>query len=202
MKTIFTILCTFLSLSFAYAQSVSATIKGNYSFNGSSFRITTVYDGNKTAYELTSMHEGKEYITRIIPQIENASIRVVSTSADGQQNTHVFQASEMAVQDGISMDGLSARKTGVSKNIAGMNCSQILIQTKNGTQAELWIYENGFPLSAYKEIYKSDYAVQALALLQLSGIAMEMHVTNPNGNTILTFSTREYLPQAEKSIFQ
>lgn len=201
MKKIIFILLSIFSISSIFANNIEATLKGNYSFNGKSFRITTVYSNNQTAYEIASSQEGQSFTARFIPNIKAGNIKVISETASGTHESTIA-LSDISPEALLPTEGLIARKTEQTKNVAGVNCSKILVQTKNGNQAEIWVNENGFDASLYKEIYKSDYAIQALSLLQLKGIAMEMYITNADGYTLLSFTTREFSASADLSFFK
>lgn len=198
MKKFIYILLALAITPFAYSQE---TLKGSMSYNGKNFRITTVYTETETAYELTAIHEGQEYITTFIPNTVQNNIKILSQTPSGNVE-HTYGMSEITVEAYLSTEGLMARKTDETKNIAGITCTKILVQTKNGNQAEIWYYDNGFPIEKYKDIYKSDIAVQSLSALGLKGIPMEIQLTNAEGFSIMSISTREFSKSAESSFFK
>lgn len=193
----------YIIILFAASQNIAAqaTLNGSISQNGKTFRITTVYSANETAYQLIAIHEGNEYQTRFVPKADQGSIKIVSNNPSGQSE-HIYNLSEINVDEAFNMNGLMARKTEETKTIAGISCKKVLAQTKNGNQAEIWVYENGFPIQKYQDIYKSDMAVQALSFLQIKGIPLEVHVSNAEGFTIFNFATREFSNEADNSFFK
>jgi|SRR5690606_494902 len=198
MKKFIYIIFALALTPFVYSQ---ATLNGNMSFNGKNFRITTVYTESETAYEIKAMHEGQEYITKFIPNPALKQIKILSQTPSGNLE-HSYSMNEVTVEENLSTEGLMARKTEETKTIAGVTCTKILAQTKNGNQAEIWYYDNGFPIDKYKDIYKSDIAVQSLSALGLNGIPMEVQLTNAEGYSLMSISTREFSKTADSSFLK
>lgn len=198
MKNILIIIFALILTPVVYSQ---ATLSGNMSFNGKNFRITTVYTDSETAYEIKALHEGQEYITKFIPNPSQNNIKILSQTSTGNLE-HTYGMNEVSVEENLSTEGLMARKTEETKTIAGVICTKILAQTKNGNQAEIWYYDNGFPIDKYKDIYKSDIAVQSLSALGLNGIPMEVQLTNAEGYSLMSISTREFSKTADRSFLK
>jgi|GEM_PF-1384016 len=189
MKKLYSLLLAFLSFTLAQAQ-FSATVTGTYSAAGVSYTTRLVFSGTKMGYEISTVSNEQQYTTRFLPDVTRNSLTIVSVTPNGTF-ANEYPAGSIEADKNFSTDGLRARLSDESKTLGGLNCKKMLVENNAGGSAEIWIAEVDFAYYDYKDILKSDYAVQGLSILHLKGIPMEINVAN-EGFRVSGFRFKEY----------
>jgi len=189
MKKIYSLLIALACTGLLQAQ-FNATVTGTYSAAGVSYTTRLVFAGDKMGYEISTTANDQSYTTRIIPNLLQNSITIVSETPSGTF-ANEYPAGSIEADKHFSAEGLRARMSDETRTLGGVNCKKMLVENSAGGGAEVWVAEADFSYYAYKDLLKSDYAVQGLSLLQLKGIPMEINVTS-EGFRVAGFRFKEY----------
>ena len=181
-KTIFIILCL-ISFGFLSAQNINnvtiqTKVKGP-SFDG---EITWFVKGDKIAFEVKFSNEGKQYITRFIPDKSKGIFHLLSTTPDGKIYS-TAEAKSIQETPGFDSKILSVEQAG-DVMVSGINCKKIIVKTA-GSVTECFIDPTiNANYTSYETFFRSDYALLAMKQLKMNGFPIALKTVDLEGKVI------------------
>jgi hypothetical protein len=185
MNKITLLLILFLSFSASiFAQSFEGIIEMHQvTANGLEYDLTWYIKKGKIAYELSSESSRGGVQMRLVPQKSTNSMLVVTGDSKRE-----IPAAEITTPADFSLEGAVFKNTGAGINENFKEVSNWKISTDKITSIVEVTTDVNIKFSEYKDFFKSDYGLCALAELGKAGFPLNSTTTDKNGK-VLTKTT-------------
>ncbi|BDS12068.1 DUF4412 domain-containing protein [Aureispira anguillae] len=185
MNKITLLLIVFLASStVVWAQTFEGIIEMHQvTSNGLEYDLKWYIKGDKIAYELSSASSRGEVQMRCVPQKSTNSMLMISGNTK-----RVIPASDITSPIGFSMEGAKLQNKGTVKHKDFSSVQHWEISTAEIVADVEITTDVKINFSEYKEFFKSDYGLCALAELGQEGFPLSSVTKDKNGN-VLTKTT-------------
>ena len=186
-KTFFIIFCLltgFLSAQNINNVTIKTTLKGA-NFDG---QITWFLKGDKIAFDVQFTNEGKQYLTRYIPDKVKGIFHILSTTPESK----IYSTAEAKLIEptpGFDSHIISIEQV-KDEVISGINCKKIIVKTA-GSVTECYIDPTiNANYTSYESFFRSDYALLAMKELKMTtGFPIAIKTVDLEGKVITEVQT-------------
>ncbi|HXH18623.1 MAG TPA: DUF4412 domain-containing protein [Chitinophagales bacterium] len=154
--------------------------------------------GGSNKMEITGTSEGKAYTTVLLFKTNDEQLYIL-TEIEGRKA--VYTVPQSSIAESSKFSNAAVAKTEGKKSIAGYDCYQVKIETREET-ALCWVSDAiGLGAENFPPSLRSKGVLGILKSSGISGIPLEVTSTNAAGETTFSFQVKTIKPQALSESF-